>query len=399
MTEFSLSNTSRKTEFPSLLSDLYNFCFFAISHPLYFSYFIFFSPYLLKILSFLSPLFITTTLLLLAFLTAVSPNLLQEKSDSGVGCLLTVYRNVSKRFRSKVDAKDEESGYFVEFEAYKIIFETSIFEVLETESEEIFPQATEALDDKESNSDEIPVEIASPLEASWLVSEGKRLKSLLQEKIGLEDKLYQEEEEVKPLDTEFDKVEERKEKPSMKSGSKVMGNKTVDVKGSNIDDEEYAVKEKVISHKVESSFGSSDNYEEYYSPQTFGSNLGSFGSMRKEKEWRKTLACKLFEERHKGEGSEGMDMLWETYEAQSNKVKLKSNTKKGKKGKVEYIEDDEEEEEDMDGKLCCLKALKFSTGKMNLGMGRPNLLKFSKALKGIGWLHHVGSRHGKKGCH
>ena len=113
------------------------------------------------------------------------------------------------------------------------------------------------------------------------------------------------------------------------------------------------------------------------------------------------MACKLFEERHNADGSEGMDMLWETYETESNnKVLKKSNTKKGKKkGEVENSEEDEEEEEeDMEAKLCCLQALKFSTGKMNLGMGRPNLLKFSKALKGIGWLHNVG-KNGRKSNH
>ncbi|KAJ7961582.1 Acidic leucine-rich nuclear phosphoprotein 32 family B protein [Quillaja saponaria] len=395
MSEFSFSSTSKKTKFPGLLlSNLYNFCFFMISHPLYFSYFIFFSPYLLKVLSFLSPLFITTTLLLLVLLTTISPNLVQDKLDSEVGCLLTVCQNALERFQSRKDEKYEEFGYFEELEAYKIMFETSIFEVLEPKSEEDCSQATEAADGKESNSDESPVEIDSPLEASWLVSEGKRLETLLQEKIELEDMCEKEEEVV-----EFNKVEEKKEKSSMRSGSKVMGNKKIHVKGGSIDNEEYAAKEKVNSHKVEANLGSPDYYGEYYSPQKCDSNLGSFGSMRKEKEWRRTLACKLFEERHNGEGGEGMDMLWETYETESNKVKLKRNTKNGKKkGEVEYDEDDLEEEDDMDGKLCCLQALKFSTGKMNLGMGRPNLLKFSKALKGFGWLHHVG-KHGKKGYH
>jgi hypothetical protein len=96
-----------------------------------------------------------------------------------------------------------------------------------------------------------------------------------------------------------------------------------------------------------------------------------------------------------------MDMLWETYEKDSNKGMKKSNTKKGKKSEVEYYSEDEVEEdidEEIGTKLCCLQALKFSTGKMNLGMGRPNLVKFSKALKGIGWLHNVG-KNGKKNNH
>jgi hypothetical protein len=94
-----------------------------------------------------------------------------------------------------------------------------------------------------------------------------------------------------------------------------------------------------------------------------------------------------------------MDMLWETYETDSTKVQAKGRAKKGKKGSIEYYDDEEDlEEEKSDGQLCCLQALKFSAGKMNLGMGRPNLVKISKALKGIGWLHHV-SKHSKKGHH
>ncbi|KAJ0112364.1 hypothetical protein Patl1_01555 [Pistacia atlantica] len=123
--------------------------------------------------------------------------------------------------------------------------------------------------------------------------------------------------------------------------------------------------------------------------------------MRKEKEWRRTLACKLFEERHNVDGSEGMDSLWETYETDSNKLQTRNKSKKGKKGgSKHYGDNDDEEEEDEidDGQLCCLQALKFSAGKMNLGMGRPNLVKFSKALKGIGWLHNV-TKHGKKIYH
>lgn len=131
------------------------------------------------------------------------------------------------------------------------------------------------------------------------------------------------------------------------------------------------------------------------------SNLGSFGSMRKEREWRRTLACKLFEERHNNvEGGEGMDSLWETYEADSGDVMTGSAKKSKKKGveKEEEEEDDdiEDEEDGMDRQLCCLQALKFSTAKMNLGMGRPNLLKITKAFKGIGWLHQQVSKHGRR---
>ncbi|KAG6571593.1 hypothetical protein SDJN03_28321, partial [Cucurbita argyrosperma subsp. sororia] len=74
-----------------------------------------------------------------------------------------------------------------------------------------------------------------------------------------------------------------------------------------------------------------------------------------------------------------MDSLWETYE------KKEKDNRKSKK-------EEEEEEEEEEGQLCCLQALKFSAGKMNLGMRRPNLMKMTKALKGFGWLSRKGSR-------
>ncbi|CAK9309827.1 unnamed protein product [Citrullus colocynthis] len=47
------------------LYQISQFCSLIVSHPLYFSYILFFSPYILKVLSFLFPLLITTFLLLL----------------------------------------------------------------------------------------------------------------------------------------------------------------------------------------------------------------------------------------------------------------------------------------------------------------------------------------------
>ncbi|PWA65325.1 Glycosyl transferase, family 8 [Artemisia annua] len=127
------------------------------------------------------------------------------------------------------------------------------------------------------------------------------------------------------------------------------------------------------------------------------SSFGSYGSMRKEKEWKRTLACKLFEERRSLEGGgEGMDSLWEAYEEdntnkKSSNSKKKTSVKNNKKAKSEFkyfddgISEDGDEDDEFTGnaQLCCLKALKMSTGKMNLGMGKPNLVKFSKALKGF----------------
>ncbi|PQQ01473.1 uncharacterized protein Pyn_24553 [Prunus yedoensis var. nudiflora] len=140
------------------------------------------------------------------------------------------------------------------------------------------------------------------------------------------------------------------------------------------------------SQRLGANFGEDNIKVMEDSQMLMGPNLGSFGSMRKEKEWRRTLACKLFEERHHNVegGGEGMDMLWETYdETESIKaMKGKSKSKKGMNGKVEE-DDDGEEEEDFDGQLCCLQALKFSAGKMNLGMGGLILSSFPRPSKGL----------------
>ncbi|GJR99910.1 hypothetical protein Tco_0316419 [Tanacetum coccineum] len=115
-----------------------------------------------------------------------------------------------------------------------------------------------------------------------------------------------------------------------------------------------------------------------------------------EKEWKRTLACKLFEKRCSLEGGgEGMDFLWEAFEEDDNTNKISRSSKKetnlkNNKAKTEFKYFDDGVSEDGDefmgnGQLCCLKALKISTGKMNLGKGKPNLVKISKALKGFGW--------------
>jgi hypothetical protein len=362
MSEFSFSNTFKKTEFSSLLlSDFFKICFFVLSHPLYFSYFIFFSPYLLKFLSFLSPLFITTLLLLLVLLT-VSPHLVQEKPHSSeLGFLVSTSQTVLNVLQPKVDDDSESFHQFEELEVYKIVFDTSSFEIREEEPVEVLEVEVKEICSSQAY-DEAPVDKSLVYEgkSEGIISEQsmevKRLECLFQEENELEKTMSfsKEEKEVNPPGVESYKVEEKEE-----------------------EEEEEEDKEK--ASKV----------MEINAP-----NLGSFGSMRKEKEWRRTLACKLFEERHNvegGGGGEGMDMLWETYETESNKGKGGSNRKKS-----DEDDDDEDEEEDMDEQLCCLQALKFSAGKMNLGMGKPNLVKISKTLKGFGWLHNL-SRHGKKG--
>lgn len=242
-------------------------------------------------------------------------------------------------------------------------------------------------------------------------------KSLLD--LFLESQKCQKEEEEKDqvkgqVSVEFDKVDQEKQQEELvrRESKAVVSNKT-----SACNDLDQP---KMRCNNGEEYYISTPKACEKSNDQTKGCNLGSFGSMRKEKEWRRTLACKLFEERHNVDigGSEGMDLLWETYDqTDSSKVNLsKSGTKKEKsssrrsrsRSRKEYnnggvaeddlSEEEDDEEESDDGQLCCLQALKFSAGKMNLGMGRLNLVKISKTFRGIGWLHHA-NRNGKKGYH
>ncbi|KDO65981.1 hypothetical protein CISIN_1g040657mg [Citrus sinensis] len=421
MSEFSFpANTNKKAKFSSLLlSDLLLFCSFIISHPLYFSYFIFFSPYIIKILSFLSPLFITTSLLLLTLLTTFVRDT-ELCANSKVSFLLSAYRNAVEKLRSNSDdsTTDEQSLNLEDLEAYKIVFDTSsIIEVGEISvgvSEE-----TNGL--SSSNSEAAPVDKhlcrESLVEIITLAEIMKAESDRQQSSRGfLEEEDHDvfvdvscekgEKEEVKPSSVGLhnnnnnnDKAEETKVDLFMSSGSKALENK-VRLNSQRV----------LLLGGGDHLWSDENDGGEFTHSPSFGSSLGSFGSMRKEKEWRRTLACKLFEERHNNvdQGScEGMDMLWETYEADHESTKqqqrqqllAKSKTKKGKKWRSKYDDDEEEDEEEIDdGQLCCLQALKFSAGKMNLGMGRPNLVKISKAFKGIGWLHNV-TKHGKKIYH
>ncbi|XP_074561031.1 uncharacterized protein LOC141817252 [Curcuma longa] len=112
-------------------------------------------------------------------------------------------------------------------------------------------------------------------------------------------------------------------------------------------------------------------------------SLQRYGSVRKDRDWKRTLACKLYEERmtqklcqerEVAEGEEDMDLLWEAYEANADQDAAKTGWKKKEK-KKRGAEKQEEEEEPSAVQLCCLDAFRFrlSAGKMNLGMGKRNL--------------------------
>lgn len=345
MSEFSLACKKKNDEDHNLssllVSDFILFYSSILSRPLYFSYFNFFSPYFIKLLSFLSPLFFTTTLLVLTLLTLEqSPASICHLDSKLLTSLLTTYQTLVETLRCEVENESDGFGCLEPLEAYKIVFETS-------NPVQVYPdmESKEVPIDKDLDSKPAPG-------TNQVKAEVKIFEDFLQEKEGVENRRW--------------KKRERQ------------------------------VESKAMWHKAAVSGGGNP---QRVKPESTGRYYYDYNS--EAKEWKKTLAWKLLEERRsdKVEGDEGMDLLWETYETESN---LKSNSKKGKKGGNEGYDMDRYEyeygyEEDSVAQLCCLHALKFSAGKMNLGMARSNIVKISKALKGFGWLHLVGKKHGKKG--
>ncbi|KAF3334361.1 hypothetical protein FCM35_KLT20965 [Carex littledalei] len=180
--------------------------------------------------------------------------------------------------------------------------------------------------------------------------------------------------------------------------------------------EPKSIRESLICGRTEERLTKSFSTNHWEHAGTPSQGLQREGSLRVvDREWKRTLACKLYEDRittklheertvpvpvKEGEGEEEeMDLLWEAIEVNSNKSDgHKSSTKnKGKKaGEREEDSVDEEGEED-DGpvrQLCCLQAFRVSTRKMNLGVGRPNLIKLSKVLKKMS-VFHVGRNNSK----
>lgn len=358
------------TSFSTLIiSDLILSCSSILSHPLYLAYFLFFSPYLLKLVFFLSPLFITTSLLLLAELTQTS--LLVTQQSSGF---------------EELQGKNDDHQGLDDLGLYEILFGSSVTMAEERENPvEILEEKSEDLR-LVANKVEINPSPVSEMENSSTCGkvEEKRLHNFLKildefERMasGVEDK-----KKADPtIGPKPDKV--IVEKPKYAASESINGSEAPKVSENHNSDQRKAI-------------GSKGDHS-----RPLDRNLAAYsGSMRKEKEWKRTLACKLFEERHNVDGGEGMDSLWEAYEMDSSKGKKsddsKKKTKKKKKSEIElYKEDEEDDDERINGQLCCLQALNLSARKMNLGVGRPNLVKISKAIKGIGWLHLV-SKNSKK---
>ncbi|KAL2239224.1 uncharacterized protein LOC105170136 [Sesamum indicum] len=383
-----------KSHFSTLIiSDLALLCSFILSHPLYFSYFIFFSPYILKLISFLSPLLATTFLLSLAFLTVLVHDNFSTALERSLG--------------SKKDCENEEFQCFEDLGMYQVLFGSSMDVVEESPLEEksmgdSVVEGSEGGDKVEINTCDVAREEKRLENFLKILDEFERMASNVEER-----------KKVEPSkSTKIDKFVEKRNGSEAICGSKINFDATkVDGSDSISGGKEHitpmvkAHSQRVTSPKFDRAAdeeNDSENKLKTESSRTLDHcSLGSYGSMRKEKEWKRTLACKLFEERHNVDGGDGMDSLWEAYELDSknkamNNVNRKKNKNKNKNKKEEIVEMyTEEEEEEVDGQLCCLQALKLSAGKMNLGMGRPNLVKITKAIKGIGWLHHV-TKHSKK---
>lgn len=403
MSEFALSSPpeenpiNKKIGFSTLLlSDFHLFVSFILSHPFYFSYILFFSPYIFKILSFLSPLFVTTTLVLLALLSTLHFN----DSESPETQPSFLFSFCSKLVSVLEETKfDEDVKSLEELEAYKMVVEAcSIMCASENESVEI------RFVDKFCNH-ESTISEASTDETHEEAIEIQPLKFVDPMETEKCEKEEEEEEKVKPKsDVVLDSGEGQCWKKPTKQESKAQ--KVGLVGDGNVESYDDLPKLSDFLGQVKK------NEATCHKEEDGDVSLRSFGSMRKEKEWRRTLACKLFEERHNADVGQGMDHLWETYETETekkqNEEEKKKKEKKTKKSmmmmKTKSIEKKEvvmeEEEEDEDGidqqQLCCLQALKLSTGKMHMGIARPNLMKLSKAFKGIGRFYNNATKHSKK---
>ncbi|CAL9131935.1 unnamed protein product, partial [Musa textilis] len=283
-----------------LLDDFLSFCTFLTSHPLHLAYLLFFFPYLAQLLSFLSPLLLSTVVLLLVLLT-ISPYLDEAPPAAPpdfVGktcCIVLSILKDNLHGNGRIDLLDQFASIILS-----------------------------------------PIDDASP---------------------------SSQESAAQALFGEF--FEDARQCRATEAQAKGMPN------AEPKRDEDRA------EHPTES---------------MTVERLQSYGSTRKEKEWKRTLACKLYEERMTymlckerkvAEGGEEMDLLWEAYEDNASESDTKKKEKKARRVELEEEEEEEEEEEATTGQLCCLQALKLSAGKMNLGMGKRNLMKISKVLKGM----------------
>ncbi|KAK9944754.1 hypothetical protein M0R45_010306 [Rubus argutus] len=332
MSELSFSSSNPKFSGLDIVADFFHVCFFILSHTLF--TFLTSSSSHLTSSSFSLSLLCSSPLLCLYWLTSLflpTPVLNCPKSslegNGSIGYFLEAASAILEEIRvSPVEELSSEKASDAPIDERSSLEgngSTGYFEA----SSAVLVEAREYSAQKNCSSQvsDAPVDERLSLEGNGSASDFFEAST-----VRLYEKAVEEEKEVKPLSAYFDKVEDEKEKRSMRRESKDRD------MGAN--DGGFRSKSMVINGLEDS--------------QIFGPNLGSFGSMRKEKEWRRTLACKLFEERHQNvdEGGEGMDMLWETYdETESSKVVQGINKNKSKKqgkkinGNNEVVDDEEED--------------------------------------------------------
>ncbi|KAK4801612.1 hypothetical protein SAY86_022099 [Trapa natans] len=335
-------SSEKRTKFSSItIPLLLLLSSFIISHPLYF----------LKLISFFSPLLVTT-FLTLAF-TSCGAALEKIRGDR-IGGL----RQLEPHCTEGADNEDE---------LYKIIFETPLLGNVSKGSKELVNKfliyGNGGCLQKKDVDEEYDTESHNEMSAKA----EKTFEDLFQEKKVME---------VKEADTEPKNFHMQRESDLCASS----------LAWRNL-------------RWLSSSLKILENGTGGLGEEKAGHLLGGFGSMRRtEKEWKRTLACKLFEERHgTGDaivgGDDEMDLLWETYERNDSMKhgRIKKASKEIKKLREELHKNDEEE---MKRQICCLQALKISARKVNLGMGRSNMVRIPEAFKfkGLGLLHHVRAR-------
>ncbi|KAD2230160.1 hypothetical protein E3N88_11264 [Mikania micrantha] len=322
------------------------------------------------------------------------------------------------KLHSKMNDVDEDDEFrdFEEFEIYKIVFpDPQLMTVGDGEDEQTVTKS-----EKERSLEKLFQELDRFEDSTFAIEEDV---GELQ-KLGLVTMISDEDQKSEENSLSVTLNSWRFDSSSSFGSCESIGDATMAIEMKENDTRSYieeAAREKLEPSAISVSGDDQKSVQSSFSQKSnswrsdSSSSFGSYGSMRKEKEWKRTLACKLFEERNNSSGGEeGMDSLWEAYEEDNASRKSKNRkqsminekktmNKNKKSSEFKYIDELEDEDEDDDedefmnnGQLCCLKALKLSTGKMNLGMGKPNLVKISKALKGFGWIHHVGSKHGKK---
>ncbi|RRT46084.1 hypothetical protein B296_00019314 [Ensete ventricosum] len=358
-----------------LLDDCLSFCTFLTSHPLHLAYLLFFFPYLAQLLSFLSPLLLSTVVLLLVLLT-ISPYLDEAPPAAPpefVGktcCIVLSILKDNLHGNGRIDLLDQFASIIL-----------SSIDDASPSSQESAAQALfgECFEDACSDP-----EAEDKCLASAVGGGGSSLEETPAD-VALG---------ISAIDGEHQVANSGTGSPCRATAAQAEGMPNArEILGSQREVAEPKRDEDRAEHLTES--------------MTI-ERLQSYGSIRKEKEWKRTLACKLYEERMTyklckerkvAEGGEEMDLLWEAYEANASETDTKKE-KKARRVDLEEEEEGEEEEEEEEeeattGQLCCLQALKLSAGKMNLGMGKRNLMKISKVLKGMR-MFHVGSRKSTK---